>query len=128
MNLAKWTLGAVLALSTIGCVGAQTQEPSPRLALRQEAATVRIEGEGTVEGGAIQCGPKGAAGCSASFDDLWSTVVVAKPQPGWKFTGWKRESRDALAPGHDGGATIYVAKFERDVEVETASADALTSR
>lgn len=121
MNLAQTVLGAVLAFASVGCMGAQTQEPSPRLALRQEAATVRIDGRGTVEGGSIECGPAQAEGCSASFDELWSTVVVAKPSAGWRFVGWKREAKGALAPGHDAGQTVYTATFEREA-AQTADA------
>jgi hypothetical protein len=113
MSLPSWTLGAILALSTIGCAGAQLQEPSPRLALRQEAATLRIEGNGTVEGAGLRCGPRDADGCAASSEELWSTVVVAKPEPGWKFVGWKRVAQPALAPGYD-DVTVYTATFERD--------------
>ncbi len=99
-----------------GCGATTAGVVSPRLAVQQERAVIAIDGHGLVAGGAIACGPRAIGNCEGEFDDLWATHLVAKPAPGWTFTGWKRDASPSLSPGFGGTKSVrYTAKFERDV-------------
>lgn len=106
-------LGIALLAGGVGCGASATV--SPRLSVLQEHAAVQIDGEGKVEGGGIACGPNGVGRCEGNFEDLWATQLVAQPADGWRFAGWQRSAKQALAPSASADATVtYTARFERD--------------
>ena len=105
-----------LMVASAGCAGARADGPSPRLPVRQERATIVIEGQGTVSGGEIACTSASSAVCSAQFEELWATMLEARPAPGWRFAGWQRQAAPGLPE------VVYTAMFEPDASQLASSA------
>lgn len=112
-----------LVLAATGCAST-LKGPTQTLTVGQEHAEFVVEGRGRITGGTIACGSTAGAVCEQRFEDLWSTRLEAKPEPGWRFSGWKREVRNAsVSPGASADERIvYTASFEKsDVAAEKAS-------
>lgn len=105
--------GLLLSLAS-GCGVAVT--PTSRLVVHQQSAAITIEGRGTVEGGAISCGPEATGTCAGAFEDVWATVLEARAALGWRFAGWQRGARNpSLGSSVERDETIvYTATFERE--------------
>ncbi len=109
-------------VASAGCAGARADGPSPRLPVRQERATIVIEGQGTVSGGEIACTSASSAVCSAQFEELWATMLEARPAPGWRFAGWQRQAAPGLGASPGAPEVVYTAMFEPDASQLASSA------
>lgn len=124
-NLLTLLAMTLIASAATGCAST-VRSPAPTLTVGQEHAEFVVEGRGRVTGGSIACGPTEGGACEGSFEDLWSTRVEAKPEPGWTFAGWKRDVRKVAAspdaPAED--RIVYTASFEKSdlANAETAAA------
>lgn len=115
-NAAK--LVVVVALATTGCAASGTG-PSSRTFVRGDAVKVVVEGGGMVRGGPIECGTESAR-CTAALNELWSTELVAHPEPGWSFAGWRRSvehSKLSQATGFQREMVVETAVFRRSDEL-----------
>lgn len=110
---------AVMLIGTSAGCSSSGSLPSPRTHVRGDAVTVVVQGAGVVNGGVIECGLE-ADSCRAEFDELWSTELVATPEPGWTFRGWRRTVKNQrLSPssGLQGEIVVQTAVFERQEQV-----------
>lgn len=118
----------VVGVAGAGCAGASSSSAGPRVMIRQEAAEFVIEGPGRIEGGDISCSQRAEAVCSASFEDTLSTLVVALPERGARFLGWRRSVRAAqlspFAPVQD--VVVYTARFEPELRAASATSPGTT--
>jgi hypothetical protein len=119
-NVAR--LVVVVALATTGCAASGTG-PSSRTFVRGDAVKVVVEGGGVVRGGPIECGSDSLL-CTAALNELWATELVAHPEPGWSFAGWRRSvehSKLSHTPGFQREMLVETAVFTRSGELAQAT-------
>jgi hypothetical protein len=120
----------VVALATAGCATSGTG-PSSRTFVRGDAVKVVVEGGGVVRGGPIECSSESAfdprstnSQCTAALNELWATELVAHPEPGWSFAGWRRSiqhSKLSQTPGFEREMLVETAVFTRSDELAQAT-------
>jgi hypothetical protein len=116
------TATAGLLVAASGCSPSMAA-PASHTFVRGDAVKVVVQGGGVVRGGPIECGAERAR-CAAALNELWSTELVAHPQPGWSFTGWRRSFEHpklSHTSGFQGETVVETAIFERSDAVATTA-------
>jgi len=117
----RTTTSGLVSCVVLSLAGCAAQPKHAELRLHGERAVVLIEGQGKVDGEALDCSGD-RDGCVADVDELSSARVSAQANPGWHFVGWRREVRSmVISPsfgGHD--EVVYTALFAPEDDIAKA--------